>query len=204
MNRSPRTFIIIGAILAACLLSAAIFTAVRSQSMGSVSLVVVPDDSTVLTDGVAAPKSLNLKVSAGKHTIKVSRKGFAVQTKSFTIKSGEKQSYNFYLEPNGPDGYIWRAQHPNEALAGETYAGQQFDKANDIATKENPIMKDLPTIGSTYQIDYGTSVAHPDKQGAIAIYITASTDQGKQDALDWFAAFGYKPKDYEIIYQATP
>lgn len=165
----------------------------------------VPNDANVTINGNKVGANSKNAVVPGKHTVSAKRNGFDDKTQEVEVKQGETKTVRLIMTPNGDEGYNWLRAHPDASMEYEGAVGQQFDQTSDKATAENPLIAYLPEVHPTWRVDYGKSVKNPNDPTALAIIITyGGSDIDKQNALDWIKSQGFKPEDYEIIYQTPP
>lgn len=201
LGKQQRLLIIGGAVILFILM--AIFVSASNQGKEYITVSTVPSNAAIRVGSHGAKSDVAIKVAPGKYKVAVSANGFAAKVQDVTVKKGTPQTVQIGLQASNDVGRKWLRDHPEDQIKADGFGSQAFDKEVQANQQNNPIITDLPVYENTFQITYGSSVKNPGKQGAIGIYITTSSDQGKQDAMDWFAAFGYKPSDYEIIYR-TP
>jgi hypothetical protein len=183
-----------------------IVTTVRHGQMGSLGVQTAPSDMTLTIDGKKIADKGTVYVGIGKHTWKASRDHFTSKTGSVNVSKGKQQQFIVFLLPSDATGTQYLKDHPDEAYLIEGLTGTKNDQLAQQQVDTQPLLNLLPFIGPAfeYRIDYGETPAgakYPQQPG---IYISANSDQAKQDALDWMNAQGYDPTKMNIVYQALP
>lgn len=182
------------------LLSFVAIYGIVNANRGQITINTIPDDSTVILGDKQVSGNRQINVTPGTYKIRVSRSGFAEQTKEIKVAKDTNESHNIYLEPNSPEGFQWLQDHPEQAHEAEAEAGRRFEQTVQEVINELPLIKELPFIDQQYRIDYGRSKKDPNNQKAVAIYIKYWADIGKEQALEWIRFKGYDPNKLEIIY----
>jgi hypothetical protein len=201
MDTHQRRFIFIaGGIFIALIVVSLLFFFLQSR-MGRLIVTLVPNDGTVTVDGKPIAANGTTFVAAGKHTIVAHRDYFVDQKQDFTISSGENKAFSFYLLTGGSGpGLEWLKQHPDQASEIEGYYGQQIEQQSNKLYNNNPILSQLPILDTDFRIDYGLSKKNPKDPQAFALYVQATTQDGRDHALLTLQYFGYDPAKFEIIY----
>ena len=171
-----------------------------TRKAANVSLDYAPDGAKVVLDTGKVVRSGKFYVQPGRHTLKATLNGFTTATKVFTATASTVQNVTLLLNPDSPEGYDYLKNHPDEELHRERLGGQNFTALGEQVTQRLPLVKELPFIDQLYRIDYGPSKLRPNDPSAVTIYITYSSDQGKQQALQWLTFKGYDPAKLEISY----
>ena len=207
MNQNVRKLIYIAVAVVAVGLIASVFI-LGLQSRGKTATIevqsAVPDDINVTIDGNKVASTGKVSVEPGEHTLVAKRKGFEDQTHKVSVGALETKTVRLLLTPNGPEGSEWARAHPTQFLEYEGRAGQIQEQTSVNLTQKYPLIAHLPEVRSSWRVDYGRSVAHPNDPNALAITITYGGDIDKQNALDWIKSEGFNPNDYEIIYKIPP
>lgn len=192
MNRK----VVISAAIVSMLVLGGILLSLRPS--GNIEFVVVPKDAVLFLDGKKV-SSKKQQLIAGEHELKALRDGFATGTKTFTATKDE-QIVELALDTNSSVGVAYLKNHPKEAYLRESIRAKESDELADKSLKQNPVIELLPFIDREWRIDYGRSQKYPDDPTRVAIIITATSPQGKQDALDWLRFKGFNPDELEILY----
>ena len=202
-NRRRRSFIIAGSIIIGLGLLYAGYTAYRVGTTAVISTDIVPSDAIVKLDSQVVRSNGTFRVGFGSHQISASRSGFASQSQTVTLKKGDKKTVSIYLTPTTAEGYAWIKAHPSEALKYEAVAGQQYDKQVQQAITLTPLVRLLPFIapGFEFQVDYGSPQPNTTYPNQVVIYITAGSDQAKQDAIGWITGQGFDTSKLNIVYR---
>jgi len=193
-----RTLIVIAASIFSTIVVVAFALFLVQSRLGKLITVAFPTDLTLTLDGKNIAATGTTFVEPGDHTLSATRGGFKEQKQSFTIKSGQTQTFSFYLLVDDQAGADYLQKHPNEAAAIEGVQSKEFDQQSNALFNNNAILTQLPIIDNTFRIDYGVSQKKPPT--AFALYIQVSDQQGRNDAKDWMVTNGYDPQKYEIIY----
>ena len=131
----------------------------------------------------------NHSVEPGSYKVTVSLDGFVSQTETITASAKKTTYVGVALQPNSSSTFDWYANHTEDGQALERITGKQSSDMADKALELAPIIKELPFVapGEEFRIDYGAV----DKNGRPKIVITAATQVGYDDALQWMTARGY-------------
>lgn len=173
--------------------------AIFQSQKGKVTYNVTPKDATVKLDGRTIPGEGTELVEPGKHQFVISRPAFTEKKVDFEIKAGESKGFDLFVIPDETAGLEWVKQNPEEASELDGKVSQEYLQEADRITNSNQIFKDLPIIDRTFRINHGRS----EKGNDFALYIQASDQAGRDDALATLLYLGYDPKNFEIIY-VTP
>lgn len=170
---------------------------------GEVSLQLAPRDMQLFVDGKEADANEEniLALSPGKHTIKGQRTDFIENSITVDVKKGETHDALLLLDPLNAVGQQYLDEHPEESGLYSYKSSAAFDRSVEIMTENSPIVSDLPILDPNWRMDYGQSVGHKEKDGAIAVFIYAASPEARQNALGWMRQQGYDPSDYEIIFE---
>ena len=171
--------------------------------VGYVNLTKAPSDMKLFVDNkeVKTDATGVLEIAPGKHTLKGTRTDFVEREISITVKEDDTIDTELFLDPLNAVGNQYLLDHPDEAALYSAKSSQEFDKTVKIMLENSPIVQELPIIDPNWRMDYGESVKHTDIDGAIAIYIYATSPEARQNALGWMRLQGYDPSDYEIIFE---
>lgn len=165
-----------------------------------VNIQVVPNGARISINNRGTKEGFT-KTVVGRVHIEVSLKGFESTSQDIDVSAGETRFAGFALVPNTPETADWYDKHTKDKIEAEGLSSKTFDDLSNNATKKQPFVKDLPYIGPAdeYRIDYG-----PDPNGKSTeqvVYITAGSQIGKDDALNWIRDQGYDPATMTIIYK---
>jgi len=172
----------------------------RHAAMGHLTITAAPAKMTLKIDNIAAKTKGEMYISPGDHKWEATFANFTSKKGSFSIKKGEEQSLDIYLEPANDAGKQYLTDHPEEASAIEGLVGKEFDKKNEQAVEKTPLINELPYIeaGFEFRVDYGTdSSVDPPKT---TIYIESISDEATQNALNWIRQQGTDPSTLTIVY----
>ncbi len=168
------------------------------RETGNIEFVIVPGDATLAVDNEKV-RGKTGTFAEGEHTISVSRRGFRAKTTTFKATK-DKQVIEIALDTSTQEGVDWLIDHPEEAYLRESILGKESNALGEESARKNPIMDLLPFIDREWRVDYGRSVKYPEDPLRISVVITYTTDQAKQDALDWIQFKGFNLADLEIVY----
>ena len=172
--------------------------AIFQSQKGKVTYNVVPKDSTVKLDGRQVAGAGTEFVDPGKHQFVITRPAFVEKKVDFEIKAGESKGFDLFVVPDEGAGIEWVKQNPEEASELDGKVSQEYIQESERITSSHQIFKDLPIIDSTFRINHGRS----EKGNDFALYIQASDQTGRDNALATLQYMGYDPKNFEIIYVA--
>jgi hypothetical protein len=197
MNMTRDRFILLLASLLILVFGIAIINSIQKAGTGTLELQTLPASTTVTIDNSTRSKPGTIRLSPGDHTITISQKGYT--TGSFGVKIVAHRSvtkkYALTAAPSA-SSTNHAATTEEEGITGSTANAQGRD-----TTANNPLIAQLPHIGSDYRIDFGASQQHPNDPKYVAIYITPYINGGKDEAIAWIQNQGYNPDAYEIIYK---
>jgi len=198
-----RGVIVIIALVVIVLLGLIIRTVVMNTVYtGKLEVEVAPASSSISVGGHATKAGI-VRVRPGKVEVKVSKKGFASQTQSFTVAKGKTVYAGFALDSNESSTKDWYSKHPDDQQLREKISGRNFDSQAEDAVKATPFIQKLPYVdpAKAFRIDYGNGGKDSITQ---TIYITTVTDASKQAALDWIKKAGTDPATLTIKYLTNP
>lgn len=172
------------------------------QPKPNLVLNVAPDVATIKLDDADTLSPGKQHLEPGSHTIKVSFDGFDTKIIDFKVQADKVTSLDVVLNPNSQAGYDWLAEHPEQQALREQLGGKGFEAQSRQLAKDTPLIKQLPYIDRLFRVDYGQSIAYPNDPDKVAIYIGFSSDEGKQQSLQWIKDQGYDPSSLEIVYKS--
>ncbi|MDF2460829.1 MAG: hypothetical protein K0S68_232 [Candidatus Saccharibacteria bacterium] len=182
-----------------------IFQTIASFNDGLLDITVSPTDARIKIDGKGSAKPGKISLAPGEHTLEVTRKGYASKTLKIKITSGNVTTEGVQLTVSDPAAVAKENAelNKNDVTEQEGVAGKIVNEQGAKIAAENPLITKLPFYGADFNIDVGKSEKYPNDGTAVAIYITAITDEGRTHALNWIKAQGYDPAAYEIIYSGS-
>lgn len=193
-----KTIIVLSILAAVLIVTLFLYSYITSRGKTAIVEIEVAPISSSLKANDQKINAGTVKLKPGKYTITAERTGFAKQSETVELIEGENDYIGFILESNSPDTANWYSENPEDQQMIEKISSKKFDQTSEDSTKEFPILTQLPFIGPgfSYQIDYGP--VNSDNKLELAITITS--EESKQDALDWIKNEGYNPDDYAISY----
>ncbi|HVI68832.1 MAG TPA: hypothetical protein VM581_00050 [Magnetospirillaceae bacterium] len=194
--KQQRFLIICATVLFGLMVIVAIFFAYQQSQMGRVVITSTPTDLTLTLDGKPIAPTGQVFVSPGKHELVASRSAFTAKTIEFDIAKGEKKEIPVFLLPEGAAGLEWVKQNPDQASALDGLISNEYEEKTQKVFADNKILQKLPIVDRTFRIDHG--ISKTGKQ--FALYIQATDQAGRDDALATLRFYGYDPAAYEIIY----
>ncbi|MGF7229087.1 MAG: PEGA domain-containing protein [Candidatus Saccharibacteria bacterium] len=208
MDPQTRRYVTFGGLIGIAIIGWIIMASIHTITTRNTGLIevqtIVPTDATATLDSKKILTGVEVRASAGKHTLTVSRDGFASQTQTISVVNGQDtKTYSLYLSPSNGTGQAWLTANPGAAIQLEGRGSRAYDQLVTQNDANNPIVQQLPMIDPQYRIDYGVSAEHPLDEHAIGIYIQASNPQGRQLALGALRDKGFDPSDLEIIFVAA-
>lgn len=175
------------------------FVAISRIGKTSVTISVIPDDSSVyINNKKSNPGEHFLK--SGTYTIVAKKSGFKDDKQVIFV---EKESLDVGLvpEPNSKEAYKWLKNNPDLQYKREEMAGKMAALRGEYTIKESPIIESIPhtSVEGPFSIDYGANKS----EGTYAIYIkiSDSTPEGRVAALQWIREQGEDPTNYHINYE---
>lgn len=159
-----------------------------------------PSDSVITMNGKKISGGTKYIV-AGKYTFTAKRQYFTDYSTTVEINKDSQKDILLLLGADSNEAKAYLKSHPKEQALREAIGGQKANQEGEEASNKNPIVKLLPFIDREYRIDYGPSQLHPDDSSALSITITSTSEQSKQDALDWIRFKGFDPNKLEIYYK---
>ncbi|HSX16757.1 MAG TPA: hypothetical protein VLH86_01510 [Patescibacteria group bacterium] len=202
MDKRKKLKLVIIAALAAVTFLIVVILAVGAKhgKMGHLTINAAPTEITLTIDGKKVKNVGAMYIAPGDHKWDAKFANFTGKTGSFSIKAGEEQSLDVFLEPANPAGEQYLATHPTEASRIEGLVGKHIENLGAQAVKQTPLIDQLPYIeaGYEFRIDYGTDTV--DGKPKVTIYIESISDQATQDALDWIKQQGTDPSTLTIVY----
>jgi hypothetical protein len=178
-----------------------VFLAVQQATQGTLSLVIEPADSTIMTSSGKHLKNGSNTLSGGKYTIIVSRDHFVKKSFTVQVASGKTVTSKYALTVADAAGLQYYIDNPDQKLIADGITGQKLSAQAEAAAIRYPIIQKLPEDGLTWRLDYGKSKLYPNDTTKVALYLTSQDETAKAAALQWMNSQGYPPNKYEIIYQ---
>ncbi len=170
----------------------------RSLSV-KVKLVIAPSVARLtINNKVVSPGTIRVK--PGTYTVIGTMNGFALSSKTVTVKKGDSIQVGLALSSNSASTSNWYSAHPGDESIAEGISGYNNDVLYQQSSENAPIIKILPFTGPdfAYRIDYGTPAgANANKP---IIYITAPDSSGQQEAQAWMKSQGYDTSKLDIQY----
>lgn len=176
-----------------------ILATVRSLTYSStLTIEVAPSSSIIKVDNRVVKEGVT-EVKPGLHTVVIDKSGFTKATRSVDLKPRESSYVGVVLSPNTAPTANWYNEHPEDQKKAESISSYNFDDTVREGVKAAPFIKKLPFIGPglQFRIDYG----FPNGSNEPAIYIQASSEEGRQNALKWIKAQGFDPSKMKIVYK---
>lgn len=181
---------------------------VRLQSRATLDIVVAPESAKVLVDGVEYENGV-YRVEPGVAKVVISKEGFKTKELEVNLKAGETTKlYTYLMTMDG--SYQWYLEHPEDQMILNTIGdGLAGAAAKDYLAKY-PIVKVLPIIYANYDAEWNYTEYRVDGgefdecKAEFCLKITDTTGGNYEAALMEIAERGYRPEDYEIVYQYKP
>lgn len=199
MNKQ-RLIIVLGAIFFGLMVIVALFFAYQQSQMGRLVTASTPKDLTLTLDGKQIAPTGQIFIEPGSHELVATRSAFKEKRIPFDIAKGETKEITVFIFPEGGAGQEWVRQNPNEASELDGIISNEYEATTSNAFNGNQILRQLPMIDKTFRIDHGLS-----KTGReFALYIQATDQAAREDALATLQYYGFDPAQYEIIYLDPP
>lgn len=103
----------------------AAFKANLGAPYGTLSLKIVPTDATVSVDNHAQTATDSLHLTAGTHSVIISRDGFTAQTLSVTITANKTTSQTVTLNSANATGQTYLDNYAQNAAQAQAAAGAE-------------------------------------------------------------------------------
>jgi hypothetical protein len=166
-----------------------------------INIIVAPSDAVLSLDSKPI-KAGELYIEPGKHQLVVRRDNFNQKTVAVNTVKNKVVEVPVWLTPKDIVGENVVKKQQDAFLKVSGTASRQFYEGEEIMTKNNPIIQQLPVVVSPiFRIDYGISKKYPNDPSKIALYISANSALTRQNALYSIYTMRYDPSDYEIIFQ---
>jgi hypothetical protein len=172
----------------------------RHDPKAELTVTSIPNDLTLTLDGRPIAANGKVEVRPGTHTLTGSRDGFQSYTRTITVRDDDPVSVKMYLYANGPIGYEWGKNNPEQERETEAEAGRRYDEIQQRLAQKYPILAQLPYVGPGFKATYEGSKSDPDNPEAISVRIVTWTATGKDKALLWITGNGWDPASLDIIY----
>lgn len=197
-NRRP--FVTGVVVLAVLLVLIGGFVIWRHDPKAELTVTSIPNDLTLTLDGQPIAANGKVEVRPGTHTLTGSRDGFQSYTRTITVRGKDPVSVKMYLYANGPIGYEWGKNNPEQERETEAEAGRRYDEIQQRLAQKYPILAQLPYVGPGFKATYEGSKSDPDNPEAISVRIVTWTATGKDKALLWITGNGWDPATLDLIY----
>lgn len=197
--RRPIKLIVLASLVG---LAALAFYLVHASALSSaLTIQVAPSDSVVVLDGKSIRQG-TLHLKPGSHTVKVSRSGFAGDSRTVITSKHNTKYLGIALLSNSANTADWYLTHQADRKLAEGISSNNFDASSKQQVTDMPFILKLPFLGPglEFKINYGAPVAG--SNGKPVIYIQADSDAAKQDALTWITHQGFDPSKMYIVYSS--
>ena len=163
---------------------------------------VAPHDMTLIINGqkITIINGQKITVSPGKLSFTLSRSEFKDYNGEVSIKNGETQEILYTLTPLTDAAKQLLASDESQQIIQRITNKDMQSGAADLM-KKYPILNILPINEKYYTILPCNSVKYPNDKTKIAICVKYYDTAAQQPALDYLTSLGYKPSDYEIIFE---
>jgi|GEM_PF-3984908 len=193
-NRIIALIVFIGAIVV-CI--AAFFVVTVVQPKNNIQVLAAPQSAvTVKVDDktITSPQS-GFYISPGSHKLSVTANNFQGVNENITTTTDLK-TFTYCLEPTNMTEKAYYSNHPDDQAICDGVLGQEYNHDVDAAIQKYPIIQYLPYDDGTFSVGQGLSPTNTDNVG---IYIHYSSDQSKNEALDWIKRY-QDPSQLTIYY----
>ncbi len=200
MNKKILLLIALVFISAGALIFYGLYQSSKNKELtASIALEVVPDGAKSTINGRGVREGTT-KLKPGVAEIIISKKGFETIKQTVVLKDGEYRYFGFVLVSNSASTADWYDKHPEDAKRAENLSSQNYDKVSAEDAQETPFIMELPFVSSDerFRIDYGQGEAGDNR---IIIYISANTQEARNEALLWIKSLGYDPSKMNIVYR---
>ncbi len=172
-------------------------------------ILIAPSFAKVEMDGKKFPTDKTVKYYPGEYTVKVSAEGFVEQSAKVVLEKGQQTSLYLYLEPTEENAKFYTENYDEDVLMQEI-AEKQNDLDSDSYYDKYPIMSILPYEKNSadkfnepngFRIDGGKF----DKcKREFCLQVSSPVKAGLDEAKEYLKKMGFKPEDYEIIFNYQP
>lgn len=172
-----------------------------------ISIMVAPIVATVRIGDMEFGSSGEYKMVPGEYAVEIKAEGFATQTGSITLKSGETSDLNMYLISNSETTTNWYDEHTEDALiVGEIQNAETLKAINELIKKE-PVLTELPLEVEYYSDDmseytkYKISYILDDSDRGFYLIMKDYTGAGTDAAINRLTEMGMDMAGIKLIYE---
>ena len=172
-----------------------------ASQVARINVAVSPASAVITINGQPAKSGENSVTATGSFEVVAKKSGFASISQFVTVKRGDNTYVGLILTPNGSATANWFYEHPSDEQISSEIISKQYDISSNQSAQSVPLIKKLPYLGTglLYRVDYGVDPNHSSSTTP-AIYITANTPQGRQNALYWITSEGYDLSQLKIVF----
>ncbi len=184
------------------LIFAILYVIYRLIFSSTINVSIVPITSSIKADGINLHNGTN-RVKPGKYKIAISYQGFTPETKEISIKKWETTDLQLILVPEkGFDSLKWYVDHPEDQRKAEEITAKKMKIAKEKVEESelSNLLELLPYAsggeGYKLMIDYKVDL----ETSKITIIISANSQIGNDEALQWITNNGYDTSKLDIEY----
>lgn len=201
-NKLRKIFWGAGILVIFILLVTLIFLMINNQNSVTMKILVTPKSAIVEVNGKDYDNG-TYKVPAGSYEVKISKEGFVGEEKRYKVEDGGV--INVYAVLKQQDGSMsWYEEHEEDALLIDPITEYLDNIEKKQQKKEYPLLEVLPIEAEYYENNYSNYVKYKIYGEVVdnvaVIKIMDYTGGNYEKALDNIRARGYRPEDYQIIY----
>lgn len=184
------------------LLITLIYLIIDNKNNVTMKILVTPQSAKIIINEKEYQNG-SYKVPAGSYDIKISKEGFVSQEQQYEVGEGGK--INIYAMLEQEEGKTnWYDEHEEDALLVDPI----MEYLNSLRLKEQkekyPLLEVLPIEVEYYEKNYSQYVKYKIygeiSQSKVVIRIVDYTGDNYEKALENIRARGYRPEDYQVIY----
>ena len=207
--KTRRKYWIIGGIATVAVLMAVLVAVIiNAKYSATLDILVAPSMAKVKVNGKEY-KNGTYRMEPGELTAEIAMEGFESKTIPVNLVAGNTTKLYTYLLP--VDGsYEWYLEHPEEQMLLNTIGDARAAEEGRVYAAANPIVEVLPIVVAKYDAEWNYTEYRVDGgdfdgcEREFCLRITDTTGGNYEAALDSIREKGFKPEDYEIIYQYKP
>ena len=207
--KTRRKYWIIGGIATVAVLMAVLVAVIiNAKYSATLDILVAPSMAKVKVNGKEY-KNGTYRMEPGELTAEIVMEGFESKTIPVNLVAGNTTKLYTYLLP--ADGsYEWYLEHPEEQMLLNTIGDARAAEEGRVYAAANPIVEVLPIVVAKYDEKWNYTEYRVDGgdfdecEKEFCLRITDTTGGNYEAALASIREKGFKPEDYEIIYQYKP
>lgn len=175
-----------------------VFIAISRIGETKTTFIVIPENSEIYVNDKRT-KGLSIYLSQGKYSVSARSEGYEEDTVEINVVKNAKDVI-LLPKPVSQEALTFLSNNPEVQSRRESLGGQRADQDGQKLIDKNRLLPKLPytDILGPFSIDYSLTPSTNDK---VALIISDSSPDGRQNALKWIRQQNQDPSEYEIIYQ---